>query len=89
MRVQWHRASGDWPFVPRHKSTPDNGVFGRALRGEIINETTSLGDLTKSAINRAFVSAGLYPYYDDQGEQHMRVLALITRDNTNQAHHVR
>lgn len=89
LRVQWKHAGDDWPFVPQHKSVPDNGVFGRALHGEAINETTSLGDLTNPTISRAFVSAALYPYYDDQGEHHMRVLALITRANSPQTHHAR
>lgn len=89
LRVQWKHARGDWPFVPRHKSVADDGIFGRALRGEIINEIASLGELTNPAISRAFVSARLYPYYDDQGEYHMRVLALITRSNSPRTHNGR
>jgi hypothetical protein len=87
LRVQWHYAGGEWPFVPRHKSVPHNGVFGRALRGELVNETASLGDMTNPTISRAFVSAALYPYYDDNGVNHMRVLALVTRTNSRLSRH--
>jgi hypothetical protein len=89
LRVQWKHSGGDWPFVPRHKSVADDGIFGRALRGEIINEIAPLGELTNPEISRAFISARLYPYYDDQGEYHMRVLALITRVSSPRTHNVR
>jgi hypothetical protein len=79
LRVQSAQAGGRWPYVPRYKSVPDDGIFGRALRGEMIDEiVSSLGTLTSNAITDVQVSARLYPYIDDRGEQHMRVLALIT-----------
>jgi hypothetical protein len=87
LRVKWHYAGGEWPFVPRHKSVPHDGVFGRALQGEHVNETASLGDLTNPPIPRAFVSAALYPYHDDNGVNHMRVLALVTHINPPLSRH--
>jgi hypothetical protein len=78
LRVRSIQASGGWPYVPRHKSVPDDGVFGRALQGEVVDEIASLGNLTNPRIAQAYVSARRYPYLNDQGEQHMRVLALIT-----------
>lgn len=78
LRVRSIQASGGWPYVPRHKSVPDDGVFGRALQGEVVDEIASLGNLTNPQIAQAYVSARRYPYLNDQGEQHMRVLALIT-----------
>ncbi len=89
LRVQWAQSTGRWPFVPKHKSVPDDSPLGRALEGELVDETTSLGILTSTATGRARVSAGLYPYTDDRGEQHMRVLALITpapQPRTNRGH---
>ncbi len=78
LRVQWVQAAGRWPFVPKHKSVRDDSPFGRALEGEPVDEITSLDTLINPATERVRVSARLYPYTDDQGEQHMRVLALIT-----------
>jgi hypothetical protein len=79
LRVQSVQAGGRWPFVPRFKSVPDAGIFGRARHGELIDEiASSLGDLTSDTITHVRVSARPYSYLDDQGEQHMRVLALIT-----------
>jgi hypothetical protein len=79
--VQWVQAYSDWPYVPKHKSVPDGSVFGRALQGELVDEVTSLDILTNAAAHRVRVSAGLFPYTDNRGEQHMRVLALITPAN--------
>jgi hypothetical protein len=78
LRVQWVQASGRWPYVPRHKSVPDDSPLGRALEGEPVNDTASLRVLTGAATERVCISAGLYPYTDDRREKHMRVLALIT-----------
>ncbi|MEO3861868.1 hypothetical protein [Acrocarpospora sp. B8E8] len=81
LRVQWVQATGQWPFVPKYKSVPDDSPFCRALEGELVEETTTLGTLINTANGRVRVSAGLYPYTDQRGEQHMRVLALITPAN--------
>jgi hypothetical protein len=90
LRVQSVQAGGRWPFVPRFKSVPDAGVFGRARHGELIDEiTSSLGDLTSDTITHVRVSARPYPYLDDQGEQHMRVLALITPAPSPRPRHAR
>ncbi|MFG2056138.1 ImmA/IrrE family metallo-endopeptidase [Micromonospora sp. NPDC048930] len=78
LRVQWVHASGRWLFVPKHKSVPDDSPFGRALDGDRVEETASLGILVNSATDPIHISAGCYPYTDHRGEQHMRVLALIT-----------
>jgi len=78
LRVQWVHAKGEWPYIPRHKSVPEGSPLARALLGEDISETGSIGIETKPPMRRAHVSARLYPYTDDRGEQHMRVLALIT-----------
>lgn len=63
--------------MPKHKSVPDDSPFGRAL-DDRVEETASLGILVNSATDPIHISAGCYPYTDHRGEQHMRVLALIT-----------
>ena len=79
LRVQSAQPAGSWPFVPRYKSVPTDGMLNRVLQGEKIDEiASSLGDLTNPPITDVHVSARPYPYTDNRGEQHMRVLALIT-----------
>jgi hypothetical protein len=78
LRVQWVHLSGDWPFVPRHKSVPADSILTRPLTGERVEETVTLTKLTAVPIQDVRVSAGLYPYTDGHGTEHMRVLALIT-----------
>ncbi len=78
LRVQWVYLSGDWPFVPRHKSVPADSVLALPLVGDRVEETATLTGLTATPIQDVRVSAGLYPYADSDGMQHDRVLALIT-----------
>lgn len=81
LRVQWAQATdrGSWPYVPKHKSVSDDSPFGRALDGELVGEIAPLHALTGGGQTELVrINAGLYPYTDDQGEPHMRVLALIT-----------
>ena len=77
LRVQWRQSAGTWPYVPRHKSVPTGSTFDRALQGEIVNEITDLSAITVDSTIGVHISAQLYPYNDDRGELHMRVLALI------------
>lgn len=79
LRVKSCTGGNAWRFVPRYKSASEGGVFYRALDGEIIEETVDLDELTTPGLGRVHVSARLYPYTDDKGVQHMRVLALITQ----------
>jgi hypothetical protein len=78
LRVRWVQAGGNWPFVPKHKSVAPDSPFARALLGEVVDEIADRTGLTSDTVGDVRVSAGLYPYADDQGEQHMRVLALIS-----------
>jgi Zn-dependent peptidase ImmA (M78 family) len=78
LRVQWVHLSGDWPFVPRHKSVPSESVLAQPLVGDHVEETATLTGLTAAPIRDVRVSAGLYPYADGDGTQHTRILALIT-----------
>ncbi|MBB3750819.1 hypothetical protein FHT44_003314 [Mycolicibacterium sp. BK634] len=83
LRVRSCIAGGAWRFVPKHKSASEDGVFYRALDGEIIDETIELDELTTPGLGRVHVSARLYPYTDDEGVSHMRVLALVTEHRSN------
>lgn len=78
LRVQSVKTNDKRLYVPKHKSVSDDGPFGRALRGEPVNEITSLHSVVTRTSARVRVSAGQYPYTDSRGERHMRVLALIT-----------
>jgi hypothetical protein len=70
-----------WRFVPRHKSAAEGGVFHRALEGEVVDEVVELDELTTPGLGRVRVSARLFPYTDDHGVRHMRVLALVSDGN--------
>ena len=88
LRVRWVHPGrpARLPYVPRHKSVPEGSVFARALSGEHVEESTTLKGLTSTDM-LVHVSSRLYPYTDDQGEQHMRVLALITPARSRRANH--
>jgi hypothetical protein len=78
LRVRWVHGSADWPFIPRHKSVPAGSILTSPLSGESVDEVGVLTGLTATPIGPVHISADLYPYTDDRGDQHMRVLALIT-----------
>ena len=75
LRVRAARGSGGWPFVPKHKSVSLNSPLWRALQGEVVQERTSLDELSTEPVPNVEVSARLAPY-----EERMRVLALYRRD---------
>jgi hypothetical protein len=87
LRVQWVHGSADWPFIPRHKSAPPDSILTNPLFGDAVNEAGMLTGLTTTPIGPVHISADLYPYTDDQGDQHMRVLALITPVRQSKQHH--
>ncbi|MEU3626690.1 hypothetical protein BS329_35895 [Amycolatopsis coloradensis] len=79
LRIQYHYSSGQWPFIPKYKAAPDDSVFYRAILDGASDEVTSLASLGMPQIDNAHVSAIYSPYYDNNGDLHMRVLAVITR----------
>src|ERR1700742_1544799 len=87
LRVQRVYASQGWPYIPRHKSVPDASVLTQPLFGEPVNEVAMLNGLTDAPLGPVHISADLYPYTDGQGDQHMRVLALITPARLTGPHH--
>jgi hypothetical protein len=73
-------------YLPKHKSVPDDGPFGRALDGEAVDEIDFLQNVVTRTATRVRISAGQYPYTDSRGERRMRVLALITAVGTGSGH---
>lgn len=78
LRVRWRVAAGKWPFIPKHKSAPDDSPLVRAAAGEVIDEITDVIGLSQQPMRSVRLSAHLYPYFDQEGCRHMRVIALMT-----------
>lgn len=68
LRVSYSRETGEWPFVPRHKSVGEESPFGRAFDGEMVEEVVRLTEPFVAPVERVRVSARRYG---------SRVLALI------------
>lgn len=68
LRVSYSRETGEWPFVPRHKSVGEESPFARAFDGEIVDETARLSEPFVAPVGQVRVSARRYG---------SRVLALI------------
>ncbi|MHB8341427.1 MAG: ImmA/IrrE family metallo-endopeptidase, partial [Mycobacteriales bacterium] len=77
LRVANRTFTGDWPYIPINKSVPDDHPLGMAAREVAVDEVTDLCCLTGTP-SPVTLSARLCPYYDNQGRQIMRVLALAT-----------
>ena len=71
LRLDYSIRRGEWPFVKPHKSASESGL-GRALEGEILNETGSIDELCVDAIGAVRISAKRYG-------RNGRVLALVRR----------
>jgi hypothetical protein len=89
LRVASRAMSGDWPFIPMNKSVPNGHPITAAQLGLAVDEITDLSCLTETEPMLVTLSARPYPYYDAQGSQVMRVLALATPagSTTIRAHH--
>lgn len=79
LRVTTSASSGSFPFVPYNKSAAEGGALDRAFNGEIVEETTTLNELGVGS-DRLRVSARLFPYTDQRGGYHKRVMAIFWRD---------
>lgn len=77
LRVASVHSNGQWPFIPRYKSSPEDGPLGRALQGEMVHERTDIKGLSRSPIEDVEISARLYPYFDGDGNDRPRVIALL------------
>ena len=75
LRVRAARGSGDWPFVPKHKSVSMGSPLWRALQGEVVHERTTLDEPSSVPVPNVEVSARLVPHHE-----RMRVLALVRRN---------
>jgi hypothetical protein len=81
LRVVNRTQSGAWPYVPINKSVPADHPLAEAAHGAVIDEAADLSCLTGHPLV-VRLSARPYPYYDDEGRQVMRVLALATPEST-------
>ncbi len=79
LRVQLVHANGGWPFIPRHKSVPEDSPLARPLAGEPVNGTCTLDGIADGPLQDVHVGAVFAPYTDRTGVEHARVVAMISR----------
>jgi hypothetical protein len=72
LRLQYGHASGEWPYLLRHKSADANSPFARAHAGEAVDGVFELGPLSSSPVGAVRISARAY------GAKR-RVLAVVER----------
>lgn len=70
LRLQYGHASGEWPYLLRHKSVDADSPFARAHAGEAIEGLFELGALSSSPAGPVRISARAYG-------ANRRVLALV------------
>jgi len=71
LRLSWSHRRGSWPYMRQHKSVSDGSPMQRALEGELVDESATLGDLAGGEHGPVRISARRY----GSGG---RVLALLT-----------
>lgn len=82
--VSIHATGSPWPFVPRNKSASDGGALWRALMGEVVDGTASLGELGIDTSRELDVSARGFQYR--LGDEHrQRVLAIFRQHSRRSA----
>jgi hypothetical protein len=79
LRVQRVYASAGWPYIPHHKSVPDDSPLAVPLLGEVVDEVADLAGLTSESLDDVRVSAAPFQYVDAQGVERIRVMALLSR----------
>jgi hypothetical protein len=79
LRVQRVYASAGWPYLPRHKSVPNDSPLAAPLGGEVVDEVADLAGLTLEPLGGVWVSAAPFQYVDEQGVGRTRVIALLSR----------
>lgn len=84
LRVQSFHPGGCWPFIRIYKSVSPDSPFGRALNGEVIDERTDIRDVAAEILEGVHMTAKVYPYRDEEGREHRRVMALIRRSGSRQ-----
>lgn len=76
LRVTSSLANGDWPYLPTHKSVPDDHVLNQCLDGTFVDCVTSIDDLTKQSAGPVELHARHYPFVDSEGVRRDRVLVI-------------
>ncbi len=70
------RRISDWPYMRRFKSIDSDDPLARAREGEVVDERTTLQGISAKVVEGVHVSAAYFPFTDQSGERHERVLAL-------------
>lgn len=76
LRVSYALPNGDWPFIPKWKSADPAGLLATTLNGEVVDDVTNLSEFVQNENREVSVSAKLYPYRDNRGNLHKRVIAI-------------
>jgi len=76
LRVSYAIHNGEWPFIPRWKSADPAGPLVSALMGDVVDEAADLSELARDDNREVTVSAKLFPFHDDRGHLHKRVIAI-------------
>lgn len=79
LRVRYCHGNGDWPFVPKFKSTTRDSVAQLAFEDGEAHGATKLDGLVPGFDSSVKASALSCPYFDNQGEKHERVIALYRK----------
>ncbi len=83
LRLNTFHGSGSWPYVPKHVSI-DGDPVEDVLGGEVVECTSDL-HLGACALGRIQTIAKLYPFNDQEGKVHNRVLILFRRSPANRS----
>jgi Zn-dependent peptidase ImmA (M78 family) len=76
LRVASSLADNRWPYIPLHKSLRDTHVAYDCLDGEFVDCVTDLDDLFTTPVGSLDVHARSYPFTDNEGVLHERVLVI-------------
>ena len=76
LRVKYSHPSGNWPYVPRHKSANDDSILAEACDIGHAEGRSDLDGLVTTAPSNVELSALGCPFIDEHGVIHERVLAL-------------
>lgn len=76
LRVTSTLTNGDWPYMPRHKSLPDDHIIYECINGPDIDCVGDLDDLTKATLGTVELHARHCPFVDSEGANHERVLVI-------------
>lgn len=77
LRISSAVSSGEWPFLPRFKSLPDDHILVTCLEHDDLRCVTDLNAVARTGPIE--VHARFYPFYDNEGAHRERILLLARR----------